>query len=110
VSPSNHLDAYNYHVVNDLGFNGHLMATFASVHNARTSSKAAVLPAGLISEVLILKYFHRRGRAPCFRAGAIRGKDRAENLAIGLGRGMSIEMKYPEFSGQAQGWIEVDMI
>lgn len=76
----------------------------------RHLQKGAVLPEGLISEVLILKYIHRRCRAPCFRAGAIRGKDRAENLAIGLGRGMSIEMKYPEFSGQAQGWIEVDMI
>jgi hypothetical protein len=53
--------------------------------------KGAVLPAGLISEVLILKHFHRRCRTPCFRVGAIRGKDRAENLAIGLGRGMSIE-------------------
>jgi hypothetical protein len=72
--------------------------------------KGAVLLAGLVSEVLILKYLHRRCRAPCFGAGAIRRKDRAENLAIGLGRGMSIQMKYPESSEQAQGRIEVDMI
>jgi hypothetical protein len=76
----------------------------------RHLQKGAVLPAGPRSEVPILECFHRRCRARCFRAGAIRGKDRAENLAIGLERGMSIEMRYPEFSGQAQGWIEVDMI